>query len=75
MTLHSVIFDNYLKTFNTNQPEHNLTVNKLKDAFFPLNLIKVPGMMKLVSMFDQYLYYPVFLKFLRKLCTIIFINT
>ena len=27
-------FDNYLKTFNANQPEQNLTVNELKDAFF-----------------------------------------
>ena len=34
----SVTFDNYLKTFNINQLEHNLqgqkiTVNELKDAF------------------------------------------
>ena len=28
----SVTFDNYLKTFNVNQPDHNLTVNELKDA-------------------------------------------
>ena len=46
----SVTFDNYLKIFNANQPEHNLTVNEMKDAFFPLKLIKVQGMMKLVSM-------------------------
>ena len=34
----SVTFDNYLKTFNANQPELNLTVNELKDAYFSLNL-------------------------------------
>ena len=39
----SVTFDNYLKTFNANQPEHNLTVNELKDAFFSLKLNKSPG--------------------------------
>ena len=39
----SVTFDNYLKAFNVNQPEHNLTVNKLKDAFFSLKLNKSPG--------------------------------
>ena len=33
--LSSVTFDNYLKTLNANQPEHNLTVNELNDAFFP----------------------------------------
>ena len=33
----------YLKTFNVNQPEHNLTVNELKDAFFSLKLNKSPG--------------------------------
>ena len=36
-------FDNYLKTFNANQPEHNLTVNELKDAFFSLKLNKSAG--------------------------------
>ena len=45
-----VTFENYLKTFNTNQPEHNLTVNELKDVFFSLKLNKSPGLMKLVSM-------------------------
>ena len=39
----SVTFDDYLKTFNANQPEHNLTVNELKDAFFSLKLNKSPG--------------------------------
>ena len=34
----SVTFDNYLKTYNANQPELNLTVNELKDAYFSLNL-------------------------------------
>ena len=38
----SVTFDNYLKTLNANQPEHNLTVNELKDAFFSLKLSKSP---------------------------------
>ena len=39
----SVTFDNYLKTFNANQPELNLTVNELKDAYFSLKLNKSPG--------------------------------
>ena len=39
----SVIFDNYLKVFNANEPNHNLTVNELKDAFFSLKLNKSPG--------------------------------
>ena len=39
----SVTFDNYLKTFNANQPGHNLTINELKDAFFFLKLNKSPG--------------------------------
>ena len=39
----SVTFDNYLKIFNANQPEHNLTVNELKDAFFFLKINKSPG--------------------------------
>ena len=36
----SVTFDNYLKTFNANQPEHN---NELKDPFFFLKFNKSPG--------------------------------
>ena len=39
----SVTFDMYLKTFNANQPEHNLTVNELKDALIILKLYKSPG--------------------------------
>ena len=39
----SVTFKNYLKTFNVNQPEHNLTVNELKDVFFSFQLNKSPG--------------------------------
>ena len=38
----SVTFDMYLKTFNANQPEHNLTVNELKDALIILKLYKSP---------------------------------
>ena len=39
----SVTFDIYLKTFNANQPGHNLTVNELKDALIFLKLYKSPG--------------------------------
>ena len=123
----SVTFDNYLKTFNVNQPRHNLTVNEDKDAFFSLKLNKVPvydeisfNVIKtsfgslhkpLLHIFNQSLqsgifldklkiskvtplfkkesnselgnYQPIpvlpsflfFFQFLRKLCTIFFINT
>ena len=46
----SVTFDKCLKTFTANQPEHNLTVNEMKDEFFSLNLIKVRSMIKSISM-------------------------
>ena len=110
----SVTYDNYLKTLNVNQPEHNLTGNELKDAFFSLKLNKslrydeinfnaIKACFRsfhksLLHVFDQYLQRgitkvtpsfkkgsnseignyrptPVFLKFLRKLCAIVFINT
>ena len=117
----SVTYDNYLKTLNVNQPEHNLTGNELKDAFFSLKLNKSLRYdeisfnaiktcfrsfhKSLLHVFDQYLQRgifpdnleitkvtpsfnkgsnseignyrptPVFLKFLRKLCAIVFINT
>ena len=104
-----VTFDNYLKTFIASQPEHNLTVNELKYAFFSLKLDKSPGYDEisfsviktcfgslhkpLLHMFNQSLQSGIFpdklkivrvtpsfmtvndLKFLRKLCTIVFINT
>ena len=34
----SVIFENCLKNLHTNQPEHNLSIKELKDAFFFLKL-------------------------------------
>ena len=46
----SVTFDKCLKTFTANQPQHNLTVNEMKDEFFSLNLIKVRSMIKSISM-------------------------
>ena len=39
----SVTFDNYLKNLKANQPEHNLTLNELKDAFISFKLNKSPG--------------------------------
>ena len=39
----SVTFDNYLKTFNANQPEHTLTANELNGVFFSLKINKSPG--------------------------------
>ena len=41
--LSSVTFENYLKNVHTDQPEHNLRINELKDAFFSLKLNKSPG--------------------------------
>ena len=35
-----VTFEDYLKTFNANQPEQNLAVKELKDALFSLKLNK-----------------------------------
>ena len=39
----SVTFENYLNILHTNQPEQNLSINKLKDAFFSLKLNKSFG--------------------------------
>ena len=39
----SVNFHIYLEAYNITQPEKELTVNKLKDAFFSLKLNKSPG--------------------------------
>ena len=41
--LSSVTFENYLKTLQPNEPEHNLSINELKDAFFSLKLNKSSG--------------------------------
>ena len=41
--LSSVTFENYLKILQTNQPEHNLSITELKDAFFSLKLNKSSG--------------------------------
>ena len=38
----SVSCENYLKTLNANQSEHDLSINELKNAFFSLKLIKSP---------------------------------
>ena len=38
-----VTFHKYLEAYNITQPESNLTVNELKDAFFFLKLNKSPG--------------------------------
>ena len=39
----SVNFHQYLEAYNITQPEKDLTVNELKDAFFSLKLNKSPG--------------------------------
>ena len=39
----SVNFHKYLEAHNMTQPEKDLTVNELKDAFFSLKLNKSPG--------------------------------
>ena len=39
----SVTFENYIKTLHKNQPEHNLSINELKNAFFSVKLNKSPG--------------------------------
>ena len=39
----SVNFHKFLEAYNITQPEKGLTVNKLKDAFFSLNLNESPG--------------------------------
>ena len=36
-------FEGYIKNCNSIQPEHSLSVNKLKDAFFSLDIFKSPG--------------------------------
>ena len=38
----SVMYENDLKAFHKNQSEHNLNINKPKDAFFSLKLDKNP---------------------------------
>ena len=38
-----VTFENYVKTLYTIQPEHDLNINKSKDAFFSLKHGKIPG--------------------------------
>ena len=46
----SVNFHKYLEAYSITQPEKDLTVNKLKGAFFSLKLNKVQPTMKLVLM-------------------------
>ena len=41
--LSSVTFENYLKILQPNEPEHNFSINELKDAFFSLKLNKSSG--------------------------------
>ena len=36
-------FESYLKKINKRQPEHPLTMNELKEAFFSLETKKCPG--------------------------------
>ena len=43
INLSSVNFENYLNILQTNQPEQNLSINELKDAFFSLKLNKSFG--------------------------------
>ena len=43
LDLSSVTFENYLKTFHTNQPEHNISINELKYSFFSLKPSKSLG--------------------------------
>ena len=38
-----VTFENYFKTLHPNQPENNLSINKLKDELFSLKLNKSPA--------------------------------
>ena len=46
-------FEGYLQKENIIQPENPLTINKLKDAFFLLKIIKVPVMMELVVLLSE----------------------
>ena len=39
----SINFEGYIKKCNSVQPEHPLSINKLKDAFFSLGINKSPG--------------------------------
>ena len=39
----SINFEGYIKKCNSIQPEHPLSINKLKDAFFSLGINKSPG--------------------------------
>ena len=39
----SVNFHKYLQAYKITQPENNLTVNEVKEAFFSLKLKKSPG--------------------------------
>ena len=40
---YSVNFEGYIKKSNSIQPEHPLSIRKLKDAFFLLGINKSPG--------------------------------
>ena len=39
----SINFHKYLEAYNITQPEKDLTVNELKDTFFPLKVNESPG--------------------------------
>ena len=41
-------FESFMETCDTTLKEISLTINKLKDAFFPLKQIKVQAMMTIV---------------------------
>ena len=45
----SMNFEGYIKKCSSIQPEHPLSINKLKNAFFLLDIIKVQVLMVLVS--------------------------